>query len=44
MAKSSVLAEIDNKISKDPKLKADFDKKKFEEIFNKEMQSLQNEK
>jgi len=44
MVKTSVLAEIDNKISKDPKLKADFDKKKFEEIFNKEMQSLQNEK
>jgi hypothetical protein len=44
MSKSSIVDEIDNKISKDAKLQLDYDKKKFEEIFNSEMQKLQNEK
>lgn len=35
---------IENKISKDKKLRQDYDKKKFEEIFDKEMEKLEQEK
>ena len=44
MSKISVLDGINNKISKDAKLLLDYDKKKFEETFNNEMQKLENEK
>lgn len=44
MNKSSIMDEINNKVSKDAKLQLDYDKKKFEEIFNNEMLKLQNEK
>ena len=44
MSKTSVLDGINNKISKDAKLLLDYDKKKFEETFNNEMQKLENEK
>lgn len=39
----NVLADLDSQISNDKKLRQDYDKKKFEEIFNKEMSALSNE-
>lgn len=44
VSKSSVLEGINNKISKVENLKLDYDKKKFEETFNKEMEKLESEK
>lgn len=44
MSTKPVLEGVTTKISKDDKLKLDYDKKKFEEIFNKEMEKLSNEK
>ena len=41
MSKTSVLDGINNKISKDSKLLLDYDKKKFEDIFNTEMEKLE---
>ena len=43
MPKESVLKSMSNKISKDKKLKLDYDKMKFEQIFNSEMEKLSNE-
>ena len=43
-SKSAVLAGIDKKISKDDKLQLDYDKKKFEDIFNAEMEKMKNDK
>ena len=44
MSKASVIEGINNKNSKNATLQLDYDKKKFEEIFNNEMQKLENEK
>ncbi len=41
--KKSIFDNIDQKISNDSKLKLDYDKKKFEEIFNGEMKKLAQE-
>ncbi len=41
--KDIIYKGIDNKISKNKKLRQDYDKAKFEEIFNKEMEKLENE-
>ncbi len=38
--KQSILNGVDNTISKNQKLQIDYDKKKFEEIYNKEMEKL----
>jgi hypothetical protein len=35
---------IQNKLSRDQKLQVDYDKKKFEEIFNQEMEKLADER
>ena len=43
VSKSPILDGINDKISKNAKLQLDYDKKKFEEIFNQEMQKLENE-
>jgi hypothetical protein len=43
ISKKTVLDEINNRISKDQKLQIDYDKKKFEEIYNKEMENMKNE-
>lgn len=43
MDKDAVQKAIQNKISRDKKLKLDFDKKKYEEIFNKEMEKFEQE-
>lgn len=42
--KQSILAGIDKGISKNAKLQQDYDKKKFEEIFNQEMEKLARER
>ena len=42
-SKSSILDGASNKISAESKLKLDYDKKKFEEIFNNEMEKLANQ-
>jgi hypothetical protein len=42
--KSTVLSGLDQKISKDAKLQLDYDKMKFEQIFNQEMDKLANER
>ena len=39
----NILADLDSQISNDQKLRQDYDKKKFEEIFNKEMAALSNQ-
>ncbi len=44
VSKQSVLDAMSNEISKNAKLQLDYDKKKFEEIFNQEMQNLENER
>jgi len=41
--KKEVFKQIDAKISSDKKLQLDYDKKKFEEIFNSEMKKMANE-
>jgi hypothetical protein len=43
MSKESVLESMNNRISKDKKLQLDYDKMKFEEVFNTEMEKLRNE-
>ncbi len=43
-SRSAILAGIDKKISKDDKLQLDYDKKKFEDIFNAEMEKMKNDK
>jgi len=42
--RDDVLTGMDNRISNDKKLQIDYDKKKFEEIFNKEMQQMKEER
>ncbi len=42
-SKQSILDGVNNSISKNAKLQLDYDKKKFEEVFNQEMQKLENE-
>jgi len=44
VAKDELLNNIKDKISKDQKLQLDYDKMKFENIFNEEMDKLANEK
>lgn len=41
--KKEVFEQINSKISNDDKLKLDYDKQKFEKIFNEEMDKLQND-
>jgi hypothetical protein len=41
--KKTIFDNIEQKISNDAKLKLDYDKKKFEEIFNAEMKKLAQE-
>ena len=43
MSKDAVLENLANKISNDEKLQLDYDKMKFEQIFNSEMEKLKNE-
>lgn len=43
MSKDAVLESLANKISNDEKLQLDYDKMKFEQIFNSEMEKLKNE-
>ncbi len=43
VSKESLLGQTDAKISKNEKLQLDYDKKKFEEIFNAEMIKMANE-
>jgi len=42
-SKKDVFEKIDSKISNDAKLKLDYDKQKFEKIFNEEMDKLRND-
>ena len=44
VSKQSVLDGINNNISKNDKLQLDYDKKKFEDTFNAEMNKMANEK
>ncbi|SDD13727.1 hypothetical protein [Williamwhitmania taraxaci] len=44
VAKDELLNNIKDKISKDQKLQLDYDKQKFENIFNEEMEKLSNER
>ena len=44
VAKDELLNNISNKISKDDRLRLDYDKMKFENIFNQEMEKLANER
>lgn len=44
VAKDELLNNIKDKISKDQKLQLDYDKQKFENIFNEEMDKLANER
>lgn len=44
VSKQAVLNGIDKSISNNKKLQIDYDKKKFEEIYNKEMEKLENDK
>ena len=44
VSKKSILEGVNDKISKNEKLQLDYDKKKFEDIFNSEMEKLSNEK
>lgn len=43
VSKQSVLDGLNNGIAKNAKIQQDYDKKKFEETFNQEMQKLENE-
>ncbi len=42
--KEELLNSLSNRISKDAKLQVDYDKKKYEEIFNQEMEKMAEEK
>ena len=42
--KKELLEGISNKLSKNAKLQVDYDKKKFEEIFNQEMEKMAEER
>lgn len=42
VSKKAILDGINNSISKNQKLQIDYDKKKFEEIYNKEMEKMDN--
>lgn len=42
--KDQVLNNIKNRISKDQKLQLDYDKMKFEQVFNEEMEKMANER
>lgn len=44
VSKEDVMNGIDSKITKNQKLQVDYDKKKFEEIFNQEMEKMAEEK
>jgi hypothetical protein len=44
VAKDEMLNNISDKISKDDRLRLDYDKMKFENIFNQEMEKLANER
>lgn len=44
VSKQAILNGISNSISKNQKLQIDYDKKKFEEIYNQEMDKLDNSK
>ena len=44
VSKDEVLNNISNRISKDQKLQLDYDKMKFEQIFNEEMNKLESER
>lgn len=44
IAKDELLNKVSQSISKDDKLKLDYDKMKFENIFNQEMEKLANER
>ncbi|HOK38888.1 MAG TPA: hypothetical protein P5312_10040 [Bacteroidales bacterium] len=43
VSKDAMLNGINNKITKDQKLRVDYDKMKFEQIFNQEMEKLEQE-
>lgn len=43
VSKQSILDGVNNKISKNEKLQLDYDKKKFEEVFNSEMDKMYKE-
>lgn len=43
MSRQSVFDDMNNKISKDQKLQLDYDKMKYEKIFNSEMEKLAEE-
>jgi hypothetical protein len=43
VSKQAILNGIENTISKNQKLQIDYDKKKFEEVYNQEMSKLENE-
>ena len=42
-SKQAILDGVSDKISKNQKLQLDYDKKKFEEVFNSEMDKLSKE-
>lgn len=42
ISKQAILNGIDSSISKNQKIQIDYDKKKFEEIYNKEMSKMEN--
>jgi len=44
VAKDEMLNNISDRISKDDRLRLDYDKMKFENIFNEEMSKLENER
>ncbi|MDI9338580.1 MAG: hypothetical protein QM539_09170 [Alphaproteobacteria bacterium] len=43
MSKSAIVEKLNSSISKDQRLQLDYDKKKFEETFNAEMEKLANQ-
>ena len=43
VSKQSILDGVNNKISKNEKLQLDYDKKKFEDVFNSEMEKMSKE-
>jgi hypothetical protein len=44
VSKEDIMNGIDRKLTNDQKLQVDYDKKKFEEIFNQEMEKMANER
>lgn len=44
IAKDELLNNVNNSISKDDRLRLDYDKMKFEQIFNQEMENLANQR